>query len=437
MDVSRHHAAFRFGLGARPDQPLPDDPPRALLAELTREPGPLPLPEGWDHQPTMVDIMAVWDEELATRDTPMPGNQRPRAALARKEMRALVEHCLATPDGFRERLVLFWTNHFTASRRSGNVQAFLGDYMRRAIRPHVAGSFADMLVATTWHPAMLYYLNQSSSVGPNSLTGRRAQLGLNENLGREILELHTLSPAAGYSQADVTSFAKLLTGLTVQRRNGTGTIFAANRHEPGPKRVFGEEFGEGAQEIERALRWLAVQESTQRHLAIKLVRHFVDDTPPPAAVQKVFSTLRDSRSDIGAAARTLVDMPETWQKPLAKLKTPQEFAFAALRGLGAGPRHAPVALRVAGSLGQQVWLATDPIGWPDRAEDWVTPEGVLQRMEQAHDMAGRFSRLDPMALAETTLGPLARPETLQAARRAGSQRDGLTLVLASPEFQRR
>ncbi|WP_159999879.1 DUF1800 family protein [Roseomonas sp. 18066] len=435
MDFSRHHAAIRFGLGARPDQPLPDDPKAALLAELARPPGPLPLPEGWDHQPTIADVMEVWGEE--GRMPGVMGRARPRNILAGQEMRALAEHCIATPDSFRERLVLFWTNHLTASRRGGNVAGFLGDYMRNAIRPHVTGSFGDMLVAATWHPAMLYYLNQSSSVGPNSPTGQRGRVGLNENLGREILELHTLSPAAGYSQADVTNFARLLTGLTVQRRDGTGTIFAASRHEPGPKRVFGEEFGEGAPEIERALRWLAVQESTQRHLATKLARHFIDDTPPPAAIQKIFSTLRDTRSDIGAAARTLVEMPETWQKPLTKMRTPQEFAFAALRGLGAGPRLAPIALRVAGSLGQQVWLAADPIGWPDRAEDWVTPEGVLQRMEQAHDMAGRFSREDPMALAGVVLGPLARPETLTAARRAGSQRDGLTLVLASPEFQRR
>ncbi len=440
METRSIHAAIRFGLGARPDQPLPSDPRAALLAELAQPDIPPPPPQGWDHPPSLAEIMAVWqEEEQMGRDAVLAaGADAPRARLYRAETLAQAEHAIATPAGFRERLVLFWANHFTVSRRSSGVFVLTGDYLRSAIRPHVNGRFEEMLLAAERHPAMLLYLNQNASVGPGSPSGRRSNRGLNENLAREILELHTLSPAGGYSQADVTQFALLLTGLTLERRGErAGTIFAASRHEPGEKRLLGQRFGEGEAEIERALRFLARHEATHRHLAGKLARHFIADDPPPAAVRRIFAALRDSRGDLGAATTALLEAPEAWENPLAKLRTPQDFAFAALRAFGAEPRHANLVISVTGALGQPYWTAPAPKGWPDRAEDWLSPEMLLQRMERAHDIAGRFSRQDPVQLAGLALGPLARPQTIEAVRRAGSMRDGLTLLLASPEFQRR
>ncbi|MDQ1079245.1 DUF1800 family protein [Pseudoroseomonas cervicalis] len=440
MDTRSIHAAIRFGLGARPDQPLPSDPRAALLAELRQPDTPPPPPEGWDHPPTLSEVMAVWEEEdrMGREAVLAAGQNAPRAKLYRAENQAQAEHALTTSASFRERLVLFWANHFTVSRRTAGVFALTGEYLRSAIRPHVNGRLEDMVLAAERHPAMLLYLNQNSSIGPNSPSGQRSRRGLNENLAREILELHTVSPAAGYSQRDVTQFALLLTGLSLLRRGErAGTVFAASRHEPGEKRILGQRFGEGEAEIERALRFLAGHEATHRHVAEKLVRHFVADDPPPAAVRRVFSALRDSRGDLGVATAALIEAPEAWDRPLTKIRSPQDFTYAALRGLGAEARHANLAISVCGALGQPYWTAPAPKGWPDRAEDWVSPEMLLQRMERAHDMAGRFSRQDPAQLAEVALGPLARPQTLDAVRRAGSLRDGLTLLLASPEFQRR
>lgn len=407
-----------------------------LKAQLRDSPPPPPMPEGWERMPTASDGLTMLRYDQMNRSQP---DYRPLVMpFSRQEAAALMQSALVTAMPFRERLVLFWSNHLSVSIREGNVHALAGDYVRAAIRPHVTGRFEDMLISAVRHPAMLYYLNQDSSVGPGSPLGQRQGRGLNENLAREILELHTLSPASGYSQADVTEFARLLTGLGVERANEPiGSRFLATAHEPGPKTILGRRFEEGPEQIDSALRWLARHEATHRHLALKLARHFVDDAPPPAAVDSVFAVLRDTGGDLGAAAEALVDLPQAWSNPLGKLRTPQDFVLAGMRLLGASPELAPVAVSSAASLNQAVWQAPAPIGWPDHAEGWLHPEGMIRRMELAYSLAGRFSRLKPNDLVPLALGPFARQETIRAVKSAGSVRDGLTLLLASPEFQRR
>jgi uncharacterized protein (DUF1800 family) len=436
MDTRSINAAIRFGLGPRPDQPVTGDPVAWLKTQLRQPDGPLPVPEGWDHLPTTVDCVQAWWQDGAN---PLPMKPPTRGdTLFTVERVAAAAQWITSATPFRERMVMFWTNHLTVSRRGGSVLYFIGDYTRTAIRPHIAGDFGDMLVAAIRHPGMLIYLNQNSSVGPNSRTGLRRNRGLNENLARELLELHTLSPASGYTQQDVTEMARLLTGLGVSReKEPFNTIFRPENHEPGDKTILGKTFPAGEEQVDAALRWLANHEATHRHLAVKLARHFIADDPPAAVVQRIFGVLRDSKGNLGATMDAVVDSPEAWDKPLSKLRSPQDFIIAAYRGVGAPADVARTAVNYCGQLAQPVWMAEQPIGWPDRGEDWVSPEGVLQRMERAYDIAGRYTRLDPIAVAQTTLGPLARPETLQAVRRAGSMRDALTLLLASPEFQRR
>jgi uncharacterized protein (DUF1800 family) len=429
-------AAIRFGLGPRPDQPVPADASAWLKGQIRGPVPEPPLPEGWERMPTATDGLTMLRYDQMNRTQP---DYRPVApALYRQEAAALMQAGLTTTAPFRERLVLFWSNHLSVSAREGNVRPLAGDYIRTAIRPHVAGRFEDMLVAAIHHPAMLYYLNQASSIGPGSPLGQRVRRGLNENLAREVLELHTLSPASGYTQADVTEFARLLTGLGVEVANEPiGSRFLPAAHEPGAKTILGHRFEEGPEQIDAALRWLGRHEATHRHLALKLARHFVADVPPQAVVNALYAALRDTGGDLGAVAEALVDLPQAWDQPLGKLRAPQDFVLASLRVLGAKPELAPVAVSSVASLNQAVWLAPAPIGWPDHAECWLHPEGMIRRMELAYSLAGRFSRLNPNDLVPIALGPHARPDTIRAIKGAGSVRDGLTLLLASPEFQRR
>ncbi|MCI0753912.1 DUF1800 domain-containing protein [Teichococcus vastitatis] len=438
MEMNPWQAVIRFGLGSRPDQALPADPLAWLDAQLQGpDPAP-PVPAGWPAAPAVPDGYRVLNR--SERVTRRPGQRHPVDLHFEAEVIAAQAVRIDTGVPYRERLVEFWANHFTVARRAGYGAAVaIGPFLREAIRPHVNGRFADMLQAVATHPAMLSYLDQSSSVGPGSRLGRRSGKGLNENLAREILELHTVSPAAGYTQADVTEFARLLTGWGNERwKEPLGVVFRSERHEPGAKTVMGRRFEEGPQATAEALRFLAGHPATGHRLATKLVRHFVADDPPPGAVARIEGVLRDSGGDLQAVAAALPRLPQAWDPPLGKLRSPLDYATAALRACGAqGIALGMFAWASAVRMNQSVWDARQPNGWPDQAASWLGPEPMMQRLDWCYDVAGRFARLEPMAVLDTALGPLAREETRQAIRRAGSPRDALALLFASPEFQRR
>jgi uncharacterized protein (DUF1800 family) len=287
------------------------------------------------------------------------------------------------------------------------------------------------------HPAMLMYLENAASVGPASLAGQRGKRGLNENLARECMELHTLSPAAGYSQADVTSFAMLLTGWSVDlRADPPGFLYRPGAHQPGGQTVMGRSFPDGEAGAATALAFFAAHPATHRHLATKLVQHFVADDPPPDAVRRIEGVLRDTGGDLGQASLALIDLPQAWQ-PGGKLRSPQDFVVATLRGLDLPAARQPNVIGTLAGLGQPFFVAPQPNGWPDRAADWAGPEAMLRRIDYAYSLAGRAQDADPMLVAATGLGPLLRPETAHAVQHAGSRRDALTLLFSSPEFQRR
>ncbi|WP_270938970.1 DUF1800 domain-containing protein, partial [Falsiroseomonas oryzae] len=362
--------------------------------------------------------------------------RNPLLDLVRTEQRAWAERRLTSPEPFRDRLADFWMNHFTASRRSGLVGALPGPLEREAIRPHLTGSFADMVVAVTRHPAMLLYLDNQLSVGPNSEFGRRTGRGLNENLAREVLELHTMSPAGGYTQGDVQELAKILTGWAVTFNSEPFSfVWRGNTHEPGEKFLLGRRFPEGPESQEAALRFIATRPATWRHLAVKLARHFVADDPPPAAVRRLEEALRSTEGNLGAVSRALVTLPQAWDPPLGKFRAPKDFVLAVARA--AGIERGELVVGGLGALSQPLWSAPQPNGWPDREEEWAAPEALMRRVDWAYTLAARAGRVDPAAVAEVALGPLARAETVAAMRGAGSVRDALTLLFASPEFMHR
>ncbi len=444
MDNAAFVAINRFGLGRRQGEPLPGEPRAWLRAQLE---GPDSTPD--DGLPDTAGGLAVVDQQYALQGarkaakqagTPPAAdamNPHPVGELAQREIRALLDRALTTDAPYRERLVWFWANHFTIADKALVVSACSGAYIREAIRPHVTGRFSDMLLAVMRHPAMLNYLNQAQSAGPDSMAGQRHHLGLNENLARECLELHTVTPASGYTQADVTNFARVLTGWSIDAKQPPlGFRFRPNMHEPGEIEVMGRIWPAGEDGGVELLAWLGTHPATYRHLADKLCRHFVADEPPPAQVARIEAVLRDTKGDLGAAAAALIELPGAWV-PQAKLRTPQEYVIACLRALGTTPDQMPGIGGLVGGLGQPFFQAPFPIGWPDRAADWAGPEAMLQRVDFSYGMAGRYANTDPEQLASAMAGPLMSTTTLAQIKAAGSRRDGLTLLLSSPEFQRR
>ncbi len=424
MESSAHIALGRFGLGRRGVEPLPADPSQWLAAQL----GPAGAPEAVP--PGGADPAAAFAAVEERRLNPPPQGQQagqpgPLRLIYEAEVAALADQALATDQPFRERLVRFWANHLTVSIRAGQVAPFAGDFVRAAIRPNVTGRFADMLLAAMRHPAMLFYLNQAGSVGPASQAGLRSGRGLNENLARECLELHTVSPAAGYSQTDVTAFAKILTGWSVQREPPAGFRFRPAAHEPGEHVLLGRAFPEGEEGGVEALRFLADHPATHRHLATKLVQHFVADDPTPGDIRAVEAALRDTGGNLGAAARAVARLPSAWT-PLAKLRAPQDFAIAALRAADLAPDHRPPLPGIAAGLGQPWFGAPAPNGWGDLAADWSGPEALLRRVDWAYGFGGRPDLPEPDAVAEAALGPLLQPTTLtrHAPRRLAPGRHG-------------
>jgi len=428
MDTLTAQALVRFGLGRRSAEPLPSDPAAWLLSQLRQ-----PDPTRFDDPPTTAKGLAALREDRETK--PPPGESRV-GALFKAQATAQLANAVTTPAPFRERLVWFWTNHFVISRRQGQCAAVASAFVEEAIRPHVTGRFADMVLAVMRHPAMLLYLDNAGSFGPDSPIGQKTHRGLNENLARECMELHTVSPLAGYSQADVTSFAKILTGWSVDlKAEPPGFVYRPLAHEPGVQTVLQEPFPADEAGGVAALHFLANHPATHRFLATKLVRHFVADDPPPDAVRTIEAVLRDTKGNLGAASAALVKLDAAWV-PSTKLRTPMDFVIASVRSLDMPPEQIPM-LGILGGLGQPLWTAPAPNGWPDRAADWAAPEAMLRRIDWASGFAGRVGDRDVVEVADNTLGPLLRPETREAIRRAGSRRDAMTLLLTSPEFQRR
>jgi uncharacterized protein (DUF1800 family) len=429
MDSSPQLAMIRFGWGRRGAEALPADP-HAWLADQLRAPDRAPFGE----MPDAAACLAALQQDRQDKPPPGQGSVGP---LFRADAEAQLGWLLETDAPFRERLVWFWANHFTVSRRQGGTAAVAGAFVREAIRPHVTGRFEDMLLAVMHHPAMLLYLDNVASIGPDSDVGQRQNRGLNENLARECLELHTVSPAAGYTQQDVTNFANVLTGWSIELKTPpAGFLFRPHAHEPGSWAVMGRAFPDGEAGGIAALHFLANHPSTHRFLATKLVRHFVADTPPEPAVRRIEGVLRDTGGDLGAASAALIDLPEAWQ-PLTKLRTPMDYAVAVLRAVDLPQDKRPDLLGGLGGLGQPLFNAPLPNGWGDTAADWAAPEAMMRRIDWCYGVTARAGALDPNQLAQAALGPLLRPATVTAMQHAGSRRDALTLALASPEFQRR
>lgn len=360
-------------------------------------------------------------------------------ALARLQRATLVE-C-----GFTERLVVFWSNHFCISASKGELaRIWAGAFEREAIRPRVLGRFADMLKAIEQHPAMLFFLDNQQSLGPDSRAGQNRKRGLNENLAREIMELHTLGVDGGYTQHDVTSLARIITGWTFAGRQGQlgapgSFVFNVNAHQPGPQILLGKTYGQaGLAQGEAALADLARHPSTANFIAAKFVRHFVADDPPPSLVARLRDIFLRTDGDLKALAMALVDSDEAWTAPLTKMRSPYDFLVASGRLLARVPEDPSRYLNGLNLLGQPLWSPAGPNGFPDTNAAWAAPEGMKLRLDIAAQIGSRLgNNIDPLDLLEFAAADAASIETRRTIERAESRQQALALLLMSPEMQRR
>jgi uncharacterized protein (DUF1800 family) len=358
------------------------------------------------------------------------------------EAKARIQAALGAEIGFLERLVWFWSNHFCVSADKGNVRQICGAYEREVIRAHVLGRFSDMLLAAESHPAMLIYLDNARSIGPDSIAGLRQKRGLNENLAREILELHTLGVRTVYTQEDVTCFANVITGWTfVPFRQdpvrGGEFDFNPRMHQPGAQTVIGRSYPDvGVQQGRDVLAALARHPATAKHVAAKLARHFVADEPPPALVERLAKRFLATQGDLKEIAKTLVTAPEAWEAPRAKLKRPGEWVVGMLRAAGITPPDIGPVMQAHNLLGEPLWRPSAPKGFADESAPWL--DGLAQRLDIANQFARRLgAEADPREVFEQALAPLASDETRQAVLRAESRPQALALLFMAPEFQRR
>ena len=460
-------ATNRFGLGARPgDFAIVDRNPQAWLLDQLQGPSRIPgditkLPHS---SAVLTEVQALRRDERrrkksAENDNPDMTSVEKYRQVARHyfmdQVAARYRTAAASDSPFHERLVHFWSNHFAISADQQPLPTITGLFENEAIRPHVAGRFADMLIAAEQHPAMILFLDNQRSIGPNSQFGKRANrrnkdrtIGLNENLAREILELHTLGVNGGYTQEDVTTFARVITGWSIGGTNENGRFaegdpgtfeFRESFHEPGKKTVLGKSYRQrDVHQGEAVLRDLATHPSTAKFLATKLARHFVADEPPAELVDTLSATYLESDGDLNAVYQALVEADEPWREIHAKYKTPHEFVVSTFRAFNRVPDDARFIVRALELLGQTTFRPGSPEGWPDTAEQWGGADGLYKRIEWCNTVARVVgSKARPVELGDAVLGPGMSAATRKAIARAESGIQGLTLLLASPEFQRR
>ncbi len=391
--------------------------------------------------PAMESAMANAAMEKTAATPPAPPPPTPMRENFLREAKGHYDAAVRAEIGLVERLVWFWSNHFCVNA-DDTVQA--GAYEREAIRPHVLGRFADLLLAAEGHPAMLLYLGNAASMGPNSVAGINRSRGLNENLGREILELHTLGVRTGYTQDDVTNFAKVITGWTIYNTvdnpdHGGEFLFHPRMHEPGPQTVMGKAYRDtGVGQGRAVLADLARHPATALHIATKLARHFVADEPPLALVETLRQRFIETDGDMWQVSKAMVTAPESWAPNQAKLKRPSEWMMTYIRAAGFNGTDAPRTVQALNRLGEPLWRPPAPKGFADDAGAWI--DGIAHRLDTANAIAqnpNNSERLDPKAMLETALGPLASAETRSAVNRAETKQQAVTLLLMAPEFQRR
>ena len=452
-------AAIRFGMGLSPVIP----PPVSVAEMMARLRGPddvaalvpiptydavYPSPADFRNSSIALNEARGTDGEDAATELQSKLREDGRNAVA-TFMKAHLARAVVTEDGFRERLTHFWADHFTVRSVTGISRHLVSTYVETAIRPHVAGNFADMLVAVIGSPMMIYYLDQHRSMGPNSRAAERHDRGLNENLAREVLELHTLGVGGQYSQTDVREFAELLTGVTANAQRGS--FFRTQQAEPGSETVLGVTYGGGEESLDHViavLRDLAIHPDTARHLAGKLAVHFIGPAPDQAMIENMAAAYLAAEGDLTAMYEIMLEAEASWGVELLKVKLPFDFIASSMRALAVSKdvildaslqSVRRMVERPMSVMGQQWQNPVGPDGWSEDEENWITPQGMAGRITWSMRVPRQLvdKMPDPRDFVFDALGPNPPDNVIFAAGAAETIRDGVGIVLASAAFQRR
>lgn len=442
------HVLSRFGLGARPGdrEAIAEDPESWVSEQLFSTPDDASAYEGRPTTPEIAElsISAQQLRRQATMDPSMTeaANQA-RADLFNvytEDVITRFRQSVATKTPVQERFVHFWTNHFTVSAVKNDVRPFVGAFEREAIRPNLQLSFYDMLVAVEQHPAMLMYLDNTQSIGPGSPAGLRRDAGINENLAREILELHTVSTAAEYTQDDVEAFAKIITGWTIETNplnaSNIGNFkFEERFHEPGTHTVLGVDYRDnGLGQGEALLRDLALHPATANFVATKLVRHFISDSPSAEDIAIVAETFLATDGNLNAVHAAVLNLPNAWTPNFSKFRQPEEFLIAVGRAVGIPSQFENLMPTILTEMGQQVYGPPSPAGWPDVSGFWLSGQSMMRRADVSFVTGRQLGGADSVSLLEDLYGELLSAETRDTLASIRSQTTGLSVALASPEL---
>lgn len=451
MVISSIILATRFGFGVRAGHDLPRSVDQMLDSGSGRDPlaRRFKTPSFLERRVLYREIQtAKADEKNGVRGASDKVKNLNRQArdIIRQDMQNYIARAAFSEFGFRERLVTFWLDHFTVSGKNLRTLLSNGAYVEEAIRPNLTGSFAEILKAIVVHPAMLQFLDQVSSIGPNSRSGQRTGRGLNENLAREILELHTMGVDGSYSQNDVREFAELLTGLTIGEN---GTKFNGNISEPGEVQILGQRYGARKSKLSHILEFLddlAVHPETAGYIAHKLAVHFVSETPDAGLVEDLTAVFIKSKGDLMAVYKVLLTHPASAEPQRDKVKWPVEYVISAIRALDLGKVLADLPAKDFNggiiapmqSMGQDLFRPAGPDGWSEDGGDWITPATLTARIEWAVALAEEYAQgTDPRALLAEVLGEDVSPELQIAVSGAETKWEGVALLLVSAEFNRR
>jgi uncharacterized protein (DUF1800 family) len=481
MSLQAATAVNRFGLGAMPGEiaSARNEPRQWLISQIGPADQPVPVDgEPFKNSALLVQDLAAFRHKR--RALKQEGDTEDLRAFVMQQRQVLINEMASrfqqgftSHRPFAERLVWFWSNHFTISVQNPAVASLAGAYEREAIRPHIAGKFEDMLLAVTTHPAMLIYLNNAQSIGPDSPAGRLIARGLNENFGRELMELYSLGVDGGYSQADVIALARLLTGWSVDiappgSGKGLGRLarffqarfdqsesfdgasrgfrYFSARHEPGLVTFRGKTYPDGIAGGRAAIHDLARDPATARFIAIKFARHFVSDNPSPLLVARLEKSFLDTQGDLKALAIAMLEDSSAWNEGAQKMRNPVEYVTATYRLLNL-PRTQNAGQQIRGAMqacrmmGHFPMAAPSPKGWSDISGDWSGPDAVLSRIEWAQALGTHLPEnvgAEQIArLADQAIGEELSQQTRSAVAAAPTGGEALALLVSSPEFQRR
>ncbi len=446
------HALNRMSLGIRPGE-IEQVESMGLERYIQRQLSPTqePIP------PTLAQRLAQFD---TLRMTPVqlqqvygqrkkdatPEERKTYQQGLRKVMQEAVQARLLrateSPHQLEEVMTEFWYNHFNVFANKGQDRLWVGSYEETAIRPHVLDKFRTLLEATARHPAMLLYLDNWQNTAPGSKGARGRFQGLNENYARELMELHTLGVDGGYTQKDVTTLAKILTGWGIRQgkqigKDDSGFYFNANRHDFSDKVFLGRAIkGSGEAEVEEALDMLAKSPVTAKHISYQLAQYFVADQPPMTLVDQLTQRYLKTDGDIRAVLETLFKSPEFWNPRIysAKFKTPYQYTISAFRATQTDVQNNKLAITTLQQLGMPLYGCQMPDGYKNTQAAWLNPDSMTRRLSFATTLA-RSKLLDAAQLTRT----LGNPFSAQTAAAIAASPPQLqsALILGSPEFMHR